>query len=158
MCWALINCVESIFSSKKKHVHQTNQYIAPLTIDIRGPNSAKLIEISNSINNEFGQDHSMRVFCKVADDVQYYQVTATRGSQSKVVYRGPAESKDIQELLDRVQIEVRDWSLKLNLRIFLNEVVVGNWCDDDWEMGKLQVNDDGWFIIFIKVDIRSDII
>ncbi len=49
------------------------------------------------------------MFCKVVNDVQHYQVTATRGSQGKVVYRGPAEeSKDIQELLDRVQIEVRD--------------------------------------------------
>lgn len=75
MCWALIHCIDSMFSSNKKQHTQKNQYSQiPTNVEIRGPESGKLIEISNAINSEFGNNSNLRVFSKVVEDVQYYQV------------------------------------------------------------------------------------
>ena len=63
-----------MFSSKKQTT-RTNQYSQiPTNIEIRGPDSGKLLEISNAINSEFGNNNNLRVFSKVVGDVQYYQV------------------------------------------------------------------------------------
>ena len=70
-----MHCIDSMFSSNKKHNTRTNQYNQiPTNVEIRGPDSGKLIEISNAINNEFGNNNNLRVFSKVVGDVQYYQV------------------------------------------------------------------------------------
>lgn len=58
-----------MFSSKKQTT-QRNQYSQiPTNVEIRGPDSGKLLEISNAINGEFGNNNNLRVFSKVVVDV-----------------------------------------------------------------------------------------
>lgn len=117
MCWALIHCFESIFSSKTPQQQRVSQQeSAPLTVNVTGPDSNKLIEISNAINKQL-RNNSIRIFSQVNPNASFYQVlhllaqiTSTKGSKTNIIYRGsiPAQS-DLYEAADRLTIEARNW-------------------------------------------------
>lgn len=48
------------------------------------------------------------MFSKVVDSVQYYQVAVVKDGSSKIIYRGPGVSRDLEEINDRLVIEVRN--------------------------------------------------
>jgi hypothetical protein len=44
----------------------------------------------------------------MVNNVEYYEVTASKNSMKKVIYRGPAQSMDLYEIMDRLQIEAKN--------------------------------------------------
>lgn len=70
----LINCISSLFASKKENHHSSNRYdqLPSLSVDVRGPEPGRLIEINNAINKKFNGDKRVKVFSQVINDVQHY--------------------------------------------------------------------------------------
>ena len=69
-----MHCLESMFSSKQPQKQRINQYeTVPLTVNVTGPDSNQLIEISNAINKQL-RNNSIKIFSQVNPNSSFYQV------------------------------------------------------------------------------------